>query len=190
MKTGKLINWRKLFIFSALLFAAFCLPLAANAQRRDNMTNEEDSIVRDVQEMDARMEIYVKIIDRRLLALTDPNAAESKQAQKDLDKWGALRTGTHAELLSDIEKTLTEAIDKIDDVAQRDQKNPLFGKSVHILGDACARWTPQLKNLQTTAADENERILLTNAIDECNQIIEASAKVSRDVPKEKKKKGE
>lgn len=188
MKNGKLSHWKKLFVFPALLLVVCCSLLSVNAQKRDSMTNEEDMIVRETQEMDARMQVYVKVIDRRLLALSDANAAESKQAQKDSDKWGALRTGTHADLLFDIEKTLTEAIDKIDDVAARDQKNPLFAKSVHILADACTRWTPQLKTLQTTA--ENERVLTTNAIDDCSQIIEASAKIPKDVPKDKKKKNE
>ncbi len=97
---------KKIFAFVVLLLAVYCLPLAAYAQKLDNMTADEDTFIRDADEMDTRMDIYVHIVDRRFLALTDPNAAQSKQAQKDLENYGKLRTGNRFKLLSDIEKTL------------------------------------------------------------------------------------
>ena len=53
-------------IFALLTIA--CSLATVNAQKRDNLTNEEDQQVRDAQAMDERMEVFVKVIDRRLLA--------------------------------------------------------------------------------------------------------------------------
>jgi hypothetical protein len=165
------------------------LSFTANAQKRDNMTNEEDLIIREVIEIDERMQVFVKIIDRRLFALTDPNAKTSKQAQKDTNNdWGELRTGTIGELFWDIQKTLDEAIGKIDDVAERDQKNPLFGKAVHILSKGCEKWQPQFKTFLDKTADDKDKGLILNSADNCAQIIEASKKVADEVPKDDKKK--
>lgn len=140
--------------------------------------------VRDAQQIDLRMKVFVKVIDRRLLALTDANAAQSKQAQKDLESWGELRTGTRTDLTYDIQKTLEEAIAKIDDVAERDQKNALFPKAVSILADACREFSPRFTALQNQAADEKERLAISNSLDACNQIVEAATKVTT---KEEKK---
>lgn len=177
------------FLFSGLilLVAGFGSTFAVKAQTLDNMTNDEDSVIRDTEEMDARMDVYVHIIDRRFLALNDPNAAESKQAQKDLDKYGKLRTGTPAKLNADIARTLEEAIGKIDDVAERDQKNPLFAKSVRILTKACERWVPMLKTSFDKASDDTEKVPITNSMQDCSDVIEAAAKLPKDAPKDKKK---
>jgi hypothetical protein len=181
-------NRKKLFIFLTLLLAAYFSLPAVSAQKRDNLTKEEDVLVREAQEIDVRMKIFVKIIDRRFLALNDANAAESKQAQKDFNTWGALRTGTREEMLFDIQKTLDEIIRKIDDIAERDQKNPLFPIAVHILADGCRGFIPQLKTLQGKTAEPKEQMMISNSVDACNQIIEASAKVPKEAAKEKKKK--
>ncbi|MGI8555188.1 MAG: hypothetical protein ACR2LT_02375 [Pyrinomonadaceae bacterium] len=188
MQSAKFISRKKLFVFFILLLAAYCSPLTASAQKLDNMTDGEDALIRDAEAMDGRMDIYVHIVDRRLLALSDPNAEQSKQAQKDLENYGKLRTSSRFKLLSDIEKTIAEAIGKIDDVAERDQKNPLFPKSVRILSKACERWLPQLKSLQEQATDDAESAAIVNSIEECREVIEASAKVPKENPKEDKKK--
>jgi acyl-CoA reductase-like NAD-dependent aldehyde dehydrogenase len=173
-------------LFSAFLFLTFCFPHSALAQKRNNLTDAEADLIRDAQELDARMDVFVKVIDRRLLAMTDANAAQSKQAQKQLDKWGELRTGTRAELLYDIQRTLEEAIDNIDDAAARDQKNPLFGKAVRVLANGCEKFSPQFKSLQLT--DEKEKMLLSNSMDSCAQITEAAGRVPKEEKKEEKKK--
>ena len=174
------------FLFSAFVFVSLALPNSAFAQKRDNLTEAEDELIRDAQEIDARMEIFVKVIERRLSALTGNKAVDSKKAQKDSGKWGELRTGTRAELLYDIQKTLEEAINKIDDAAAHDQKNPLFGKAVRILNKGCEQLTPQFKAISTT--EGRETVLLANSIEYCRQIMEAAANVPKEEPKDAKKK--
>lgn len=169
-----------------LLIAAFLLcSFAISAQHRDHLTEEEGELIREFQELDKRMEIYVKAIDRRFLVLNNDNS-QAKQVEKDKSKWGELPTGTRGELLRDIEKILQEAIDKIDDVAERDAKNELLPISVHILADGAKRFLPQFKSLQETTKERKELGSIYGAVDFSNQVIEASAKVPRETKKKKK----
>lgn len=178
-------------IQTVLLFAlsVFLFVTTVSAQKRDNLTEKEDAIIREAQELDLRMKVMVKIIDRRLLALngatTEIQTQNKKSKEKDDSDWGELRTGTFGELFWDIQKSLDEAIMKIDDAAEHDMNNPLFGKAVHILADGCQKWTPQFKTFLDKTKDEKEQGLVLGSIEFCNQIIEASAKVPKDVPKKK-----
>lgn len=177
----------KIFVLAIFLLTVYCSPLTVKAQTLDNMTNEEDNLIRDAEDIDQKMSIYVRVVDRRFLALNDPNPAESKQSQKDFGEYGKLRTGTPAKLYADIARTIQEAIGKIDDVAERDRANPLFPKTVRILVKACERWTPMFKSSFDKAVDDAEKIPITNAMEDCRSVIEASAKLPKE-EKDKKKK--
>ncbi len=170
-------------IFYLILLFSF----SANAQRRDQLTDMESDLVRDAQAIDLRSEVFVKAIDRRFLVINN-DASQSKQAQKDLEKWGELPKGTRAQLLLDIEKILEEAIDNVDNVATQDAKNALLPKAVRILANASDRFLPELKSQLDKTNTEVEKGAILGAIDSCNQIIEASAKVPKEDPKESKKK--
>ncbi|MCY7345776.1 MAG: hypothetical protein LH614_06085 [Pyrinomonadaceae bacterium] len=180
---------RNLFVFLTLLLTAHCSLLTINAQRRDHLTEQEVELVRDAQQIDERMKVFVKAIDRRWLVINNDNS-QAKQVEKDLNSWGELPTGTRAQLLKDIEKLLDEAISKIDDVAARDMKSDFFPISVHILADGANKFLPQLKAQLDKSIDEKEKGSILGAIDYCNEIIEASGKVKRETPKEIKKRKE
>jgi hypothetical protein len=180
---------KKLFVLLSLLLFACGSLLTVQAQRRDHLTAEEIELVRDAQQIDHRMEVFVKAIDRRFLVL-NKDVSQTKQIEKDTDKWGELPTGTRQQLLTDIEKLLDEAISKIDHVAARDMKSDFFPIAVHTLADGANRFLPQLKSQMGKTTDEKERGAIIGAIDLCNQIIEASAKVKRETPKEIKKRRE
>lgn len=161
-------------------------PAAIFAQRRDHLTGAEIELIRDQQSIDGRMEIYLKAIDRRLMVLNN-DQTNAKQVERDAGKWGELPKGTRAQLLSDIEKILDESISKIDDVAAHDAKNKLIPVAVNILADGVNRLMPELKAQLDKAADQKERGAMLNAVDFCNQIVEASAKVPKMSEKERKK---
>lgn len=166
-----------LTLTAAVFCVALCFPAAANAQRRDYLTEAEIELVRDNQAIDARVGILTKAIDRRLNVINNKTVKES-------DKWGAPPEGTRLQLLGDIEKLLQKAIDDINEVADRSKDSKLFPKAVHLLADACTEYQPQFKTLLDATADQKERGTLLGAVENCNIIIEASAKV----PKEGKKK--
>lgn len=179
---------RKTYLFFLLFIISLIstISISAQGERRNNLTEQEDDLVREAQEIDKRIEIFVKVIDRRFLAMNDPAAAESKQIKKDAETWGALRTGSKLQMLSDIDVTLREAIAKLDDVAERDQQNPLFPKAVRILSAACQRWLPQFQALEQKATEEKEKEMLVNSIENANQVIEATQRLPKEEPKKKK----
>ena len=187
MKTNKLK-------FSAFtLIAFFCLtllfPHSVNAQRRDYLTAEEVELVRDAQEIDLRVGVLTKAIDRRFLVINNDNS-QSKQVGKDAEMWGELPKGSRVLLLLDIERILQKAIDDIDDVAEhKKMDDKLFPKAIFALTGSCQGYIPKLKTLYDSAKDEKEKGSIIGSIDDCNQIIEASAKVPKVEPKGKKSKG-
>ena len=145
------------------------------------MTDAELEIVRDAQQIDQRVEVLVKAIDRRFAVLNN----QPSPIGKNSDKWGAEPKGTRTEFISDITKLLQKAVDDIDNLAQREEgmKSEFFPKAVHKLADAAQRFQPQFKTLYDQITIEKERGSILNSIDLCNQIIEAAKKTPKDAKK-------
>jgi hypothetical protein len=99
--------------FRRSIFRAFCFAIIvsgvlfgssfARAQKRDHLNEQEIELIRDFQEIDKRIEIFVKAAERRLLVLANPNATQKK---KEEEIWGPLPTGTKLELLTDYKRNL------------------------------------------------------------------------------------
>ena len=170
-----------LTVFAAIFGIALLIPSSAQGQRRDYLTEAEIELVRDAQQIDLRVEVLTRSIDRRLAVI-------SNQTPKEKEIWGPLPTGSRIELLLDIEKLLQKAIDDVDEVADRNKDSKLFPKAVHKLADSCREYLPRFKSFFDTAKDEKERGALLGATQNCNEVIEASAKVVREPTKEDKKK--
>ncbi|HEX8846704.1 MAG TPA: hypothetical protein VF791_18810 [Pyrinomonadaceae bacterium] len=169
-------------LVSCLLLILFSGAAARAA--RDYLTPKEEEQVKLAQILDKRIEVFIKAAERRLLALTDSNAAASKQAQKDLEKWGELPKGTRAELINDIANILDAAITNIDDVALRDEKNRLLSKALKKLADAATRFQAQLTALREQLTGDQERAALEQVVNNVQEILEAANKIP---PEEKKK---
>ena len=168
----------------ALLVCAVLLCCAAHASaaqhlRRDHLTPAEVDLVRDTQALDKRTEVFIKAAERRLLLLTEPQAAQSKQVQKDKELWGELPKGARVDLYSDLAGILNEAITNIDDVAARDENSPLLPKALRKLGAAATRFLAQLTP-RRESANEAERDALERALGELQEIIEAANKLAPD----------
>ena len=175
------------FLTSLLLSVLFVASsmLALSAARRDYLTPKEEDQVKEAQIIDKRIEVFIKVAERRLQALTNSSVAPSKQSQKDLEKWGELPTGTRAELIMDIANILDAAITNIDDVAVRDEKNALIPKALKKLAEAVIRFQPQLTSMREQTKDELERNAVGQAMGNIQEILEAAGKLP---PEEKKKK--
>lgn len=172
-------------VLLALLFLAIAAPTQAIAQKRDYMTDAESELVREAQEIDRRIDILVKMIDRRFAVINN----EPIKVEKSSEKWGESPTGTRIELLSDISKLLQKAIDDIDDVAAHNRMDSqLFPKAMRNLAAASNKFLPQLKAVYDKSPDEKEKGLIIGATEFCNQILEASLKLPKDLPKDDKKK--
>jgi hypothetical protein len=195
-RLGSLFTIRySLFPFFALIVLHGSL-LTAYAQR-DYFTPEEVEMIRDAQQLDMRVDLLVKILDRRLAGL-GVNAGAAKI--KDPDKWGT-QPAARGELLLDVKQILQKAIDDVDNVASHpdalvyDPADPdkkpksfstVFPKAVHKLADAAARWKPALEAQLTGTKDEKERGSLLDSIEMCDDIIASVAKLAS-MPKPAKK---
>lgn len=201
-----------MFILTAVFGSIFIFSQSANAQRRDYLTEAEIELVRDANEIDKRIEVLVKAIDRRLLVINN-DTSQQKQIQKDIDKWGELPTGSRFQLLGDISGLLQKAIDDIDDLASRKSMNDKllqnsseenmtdeetkrvikandkkFPTAVHNLADASRKYLPILQAFGESSTDEKEKGVILRSIESCNMIIEASTQIAKPETKKKKSK--
>ncbi|MBK8305223.1 MAG: hypothetical protein IPK98_18275 [Chloracidobacterium sp.] len=191
--------------FFLSLFTIHCSLFTATAvaQSRDFLTAEEVEIIRDAQQIDDRMDVLVKAIDRRFEALNAPvSVPVVGKVKKDDREWGKAPTGTRIELLFDIKRILQKAIDDIDNLAERpdsmvvdpdekpDKKRPktfeaLFPKAVRSLAAAATRYQPVLKAELDRSTDNAEKGLILAALDMCSDVIASVAKLPAAVKKEK-----
>ncbi|HEY9401920.1 MAG TPA: hypothetical protein VIQ24_04465 [Pyrinomonadaceae bacterium] len=171
----------------ALSLVPAARPNAASLQRREHLTEQELEMVRDTQELDRRIALFVKIAERRIAAVTGAAAAQTLSA-KDLEKWGELPKGTRAQQFNDLARILDEAINNIDDVAVRTPDSSLIPKAVKHLSEASARFLPQLMPLRAGAEAEGEREALEQALDNLQQVLDASKKLPEETTEKKGEK--
>ena len=183
----------KYFFLLLTLFVFAAVP--ANAQRRDYMTEPEIELVRNNQDIDKRVEVLIKMIDRRFTAM-GIEVGGWKQSEKDNEKWGDIRSGTRSELLYDVRELLQKAVDDVDDVAlhnentltQNKVEGELFPKAVRNLAAAATRYLEPLKATLAKTPDERDKGLILSSIESCEAIIDSVKQLPPEV-KETKKKG-
>lgn len=163
------------------IFRVLCLALVsssvlfisaqAQTQKRDHLTEEEADLVREFQEIDKRIEVFIKAAERRLLVLVDPNATQKK---KEEETWGPLPKGTRLELLQDYKSILEEAEEKLDDWNSRGGKDRLLPKALNKFKEAATRHISQLRALAPQLTDKREQRALAEAIEEAEIVTQAS----------------
>lgn len=146
-----------LLMFIALAFG----EAGAQQAQRDHLTEGEADLVREMQIIDQRVEVFIRAADRRLLVLANPNAVQKK---KEEERWGPLPKGTAVELLVDYRNILSEAMEKLDDANER--KDPLLVKALNKFKEAAARQIAEMKALAPKLADAREQRALAEAIGE------------------------
>ena len=158
--------------FFVIAMVLLFTPLS-RAQERDHLTEKEVDLVRETQIIDARIDVFIKAADRRILVLTTPNATQKK---KEEEMWGPLPTGSRAELLIDFRRILSEAMEKLDDSAERNRSNPLLSKALDKLKAAATRQIVALKALAPQMTEKREQRALLEAIDEADVASKGSLK--------------
>jgi len=186
--------------FAIIFLISVCLSISPSqvSAQRDYFTLEEIELIREAQEIDKRIEILTQVIDRRF-AILKIDVGGAKIAAKDAEKWGEIPAGTRLQLLLDIKRILQKAIDDIDSLAERpdsailpdpekkDAKGyaELFPKAVRTLAAAATRYRPALKIELDKPNDNAEKGSVLDAIESCDQIIAAVAKLPAEVSKKK-----
>jgi len=171
---------KRLLVFAGLICIFTLAAQISPAQvKRDHLTDKETDIVRDTQQVDLRMAVFIKAIDRRLAVLASSaiDPAKTGKIPKDAPDWGELPAGSPAQLYHDIEGILDEAINNIDDVATREPNSKLMFKGVKVLAAGCSRILPQLKAFSEKTTDKKEKEALMNAIEYAQSVIDSLGKV-------------
>ena len=185
---------KTLIIATTFIILSGLIAGNAAAQRRDYMTDEEIELVRENQDIDKRIDVLTKMIDRRF-SVMGMDVGGWKPTEKEQAAWGVMRTGTRSELLLDVRQLLQKAIDDIDDVAMHNEntltqnktEGLLFPAAVRNLAAAANRYLPHLKTTLDKSTDERDRGLIMASIEHCEAIIEAVVKLPPEVKSVKKK---
>ena len=177
-------------IFGRLvLLAAVSLSLAAiaAAQPRDHLTDKETDLIRFHQQLDKRIDVFIKAIDRRFAIINGLEQAKTKKIDRDEPEWGDLPKGSRAQLLGDVASILDEAITNIDDVSRRDEKSPLISRSLRKLTAATNGYVTQVKSLATQTKDADELSAIERVLQHAEQIIEVGNQLPPPSADKKKK---
>ncbi len=191
------LAWRAV-VSLGFLFFTFHFSLLTAYGQRDYFTLEEIEMIREAQQLDNRITLLTKIIDRRFAALKNDSGGEPIPA-KEAEKWGVLPDASRRELLWDIRRILEKAIDDIDNLAERpdsmvidpdkDKKpkkySDIFPKAVRILAKAAERYQPALRMELDKSENPVEKGSILASLEMCDQIIASVAKLPADVKKPK-----
>jgi len=154
----------------AARFMGGAVQRAPSTAAVDYLNEEEDDHVREAQNADDRIKVFMKIADRRLQALTGAAApaATDKKAQKKAEEeareWGPLPQVGRAELLKHYAKAIEEAVAKLEDAHERNPKSATIPKALALLRDGTERQLQLLKPLEAQVKDDSERDALKGAI--------------------------
>ncbi|HEX7296987.1 MAG TPA: hypothetical protein VF251_14630 [Pyrinomonadaceae bacterium] len=182
------MNQNKSLLTLVLVVAALCtITTNAFAQSREHLTPQEIDLIKEAQMLDKRIDVFIKAIDRRLMAMNGSGPANAKQLKKDAEKWGELPTGSRADLVSDIARIFDEAITNIDDVSARDERNPLIPKALRKLVQSVNSVQTQLAPLKDQAKSEAEVASFELLNEDAQSILEAAKKLPPEVETRKAK---
>ena len=183
-----MIHYKTFLSFTLVLSSLCAMTANAYAQSREHLTAQEIDLVKETQILDKRIDVFIKAIDRRLMAMNGTAPANAKQLKKDAEKWGELPTGSRADLVSDIARILDEAITNIDDVSARDERNPLIAKALRKLVLSVNNVQSQLAPLKSQAKTEAEIASFELLNEDAQSILEAAKKLPPEVEKKAKNK--
>lgn len=178
---------KPLLIFALVLTVVCTITIDSYAQAREHLTPQEIDLVKDAQILDKRIDVFIKAIDRRLMAMNVSAPANAKQLKKDAEKWGELPTGSRADLVGDIARIFDEAITNIDDVSARDERNPLIPKALRRLVQSVNTVQTQLAPLKSQATSEAEVASFELLNEDAQSILEAAKKLPPEVETKKPK---
>ena len=151
---------------------AYVIDARASQIPGDYLTEEEDDHVRQAQAPDERVKVFMKIADRRLLAITAPAVAPSvdkkdqKKIEEEVREWGALPKLTRAELLQHYARAIAECMNKLEDAYERNPKSSALAKALAHLRDSTDKHLQTLRSLAPELKDENETSALRQAVEE------------------------
>jgi len=147
-------------------------------QSGDYMTEQENEDVREAQEIDGRIKVFMKIAGHRLALLTHsaeedsgkkPDKKPSKQSEQEEKDQLALSRLSHADLLRQYSRAIQETMDKLDDAHERNPKSGALTKALVTLRDSTDKQLSILHSLEAGAKGQAETDALRQAIKDAEE---------------------
>ena len=188
-----------------VLLAVGLLSRAVKAQSLDYVTEEEEDLIRDAQGLPARVPLFLKLLDNRIVALglRERSAKEREQAKKDLEDYERevkeakdlkvkdaeirakplrpdiyLRNTPRTDLLRGYIQIIQETMDNIDDAYIRKLD---VRRHVESLEKFISEQLPRFDKFE--ARTPAETAALKDAIDHSKEAIEDCRKALKSLPK-------
>ena len=180
----------RIFIYFSLGLVMFLSSSAGvSAQKRDHLTPQEIDLVKEAQELDKRIEVFIKAAERRMWVITgNTTATNAKQLKKDSERWGELPSGSRGDLVSDVARILDEAITNIDDVSARDERSPLIPKALRRLAQAVTNIHAQITPLRDQLKSDADLASFELLNEDVESILAAAKKLPPEPDKKAKTK--
>jgi len=183
--------------------------LSLRSQATDYVTEEEEDLIRDAQGLQARIPLFLKFLDNRIVALglRQRTPKEREEAKKDMEKYERevkdaakvkdaevrarpvnpdvyLRKATKSELLRGFIQITEEVMDNIDDAHDR---NLPVREYVEALQKFLGEQLPRFAKLETTTPGEASTLQATishseEAIEDCEKALKTLPKTLRTTP--------
>jgi hypothetical protein len=191
----------------AVLIAAFSVSLFATQRKKEYFTEEELDLIRDAQELSARVPDYLKLAERRLifLGIMEKSAEQIEKERKErekrakeqrkgtdnkanankppIDDTAYLDNFTPAELLRGYIQALDEITDNIDNAYSNRMD---VRDSLEDLSKFVRDTVPLLEKYKPK--NEPARAALRDAIDKAKQVAADTKEALEKVPKTEKKR--
>lgn len=158
------------------VLSLLCATMAA-AQPRDHLTDQETDLIRFHQQLDKRIDVFIKAMDRRFAIINGLQQAKMKKIDREEPDWGDLPKGSRAQLLGDVASILDEAITNVDDVSRRNEKSPLISRALRKLTAAANAYVTQVKALASQTKDADELSAIERVLQHAEQIIEVGSQL-------------
>jgi hypothetical protein len=137
----------------------------------DYLTEEEDNHVREAQNADDRVKVFMKIADRRLAAISPAQSVASdkkaqKQAEEELREWGVVPKVSRAELLMHYARAVREVIAKLEDAYERNPKSSSIPKALTALRDSTDKHLQIIRAIEPEMKTDSEIAAWREALDQ------------------------
>ncbi len=156
------------------------LAAGVQAQRKgEYLTEGELNLVRDIRLIDNRSEVFLKIADRRLTALTDPAGPTGDSKFK---KFGPLPTGSPVELLDDYRRAVEELMVKLDDEFERTGMTAALKKALESSSKEMDRQLGVLATLKTMSTAEDFASMHRRAVEAASDLRDGARSAMGSAP--------
>ena len=175
---------RLLLLIGALLAFVAAAPAGAAQRRGDYITDGEMDLVRDLRRIDNRAQVFLKIADRRLIAIADPTA-EPKDSM--FRKFGPLPTGSQNDLLDDYRRAVEELMVKFDDEFERTGMTDDLRKGLEFTVVEVERQMKEMDALRPKLSQEDAAHYFERALGAARELRDGAKKALDASPAPKKK---